>query len=745
MIKLFLALWLVSFAGLFANSQISDFTDPDIPSIEINENTKLSLLNGRLGSRFSLSYSGTLHGFYSGALGFEAEDVMEFLLGIEVNGKMYCFRTSNLPNGAEYFDNQKLILSMTGMHFSGETPNGLNVRLSIISPFTPSENLGDSENIKIQIVPAFFILAEVTNNSGKDEQISIKTGINRIPAESENYTNLRGFSNGKKGNQLLYRDSSGPTTLLGLKSTDTNALYFEKQTFSGLQNRFNVNDGGSAKSTFIYAAHHSGKVLSDNKLNMPLRFYYTNFWKNIEEVFQYCEENTDQLLAKSAKFENILKTSGTSPEEKWTTALTFRSDLANTFFLLDKKDKPRFYVMEGRFRHLSTIDVAYETELNAIFSPWRLKLQLDQWTKYMATKEVNRGEQKIGDRLVQVTEGMSAAEFGPYLYHDVGDFPFISETSDYVFGPFMAVEENTSFTLLLYWYWKLTGDNRFVSQQLGTLDLLLQSLINRDSNGNGIADKAMGWSTYDVSQTLKTAPENVYLGVKQLNAYIVAAEMLTVLSSAHEAENTSPQSKEPETTDGEGVGHNHTAEWDNSYLRKQQASKYLTEADKILKSLEKANRKIGYVPLSLDENVEGWNQYSVVLGEGLLYPGLCGNQSEIVIDLAKLLKPSYLKAFELLKTDYGIRLTSDEPVTWFSKIMVSDYVASYWFSQQNTTAHYTYEWNKNNRFAYNDGAFSNTKSWPGNWYPRGISALLYILNDQNFKAENLNSFLNNYR
>lgn len=725
-----------------AFSQIDDFIDPSVPVIELNDETKFTSLNGRMGSRFSLSYSGHLHGFYTGSLGFDSDEVEEMLMGVEIKGQLYCFRTSRLPLKARYLENQKLRLSMTGMHFTGETPEGIAVKVSVISPFTVSENLADEGNIKIQITPAFYILAEVENNTSGPLSGRMRIGLSRIPFRTSDLTNERSAASGREINQVVFKDFSHPTTFVGLRSVETKTYNFELQVFHGLENRFEIAANHTAETKLIYATYHDEKVITDNKWNMLLRYYYTKFWENLDQVFDYCEQNYSVLIGKSIRFENILKKSNTTPEEKWTLALTFRSELANTFFLLDEKDRPRFYVVEGRFRHMSTVDVAYETELNALFAPWRLKLQLDQWLTYMAMKEVYIGTGMYGDRKVHIIQGLSAAEYGPYLYHDVGDYPNVSETSDYFFGPYMAVEENASFTLLLYWYWKLTGDDQYTAQQLGMLDVLLQSLINRDTNNNGIADVAMGWSTYDVSNTLKLAPENVYLGVKQLCAYVAAAEMMQTLALKPQGASKTDLKDLHDVEDGEGIGYQYEKNYGNVALRNAQANKYLAEAKKIVTALKKASRKYGYVPLSLDESFTGWDQYSVVTGEGLLYMGLSGTQSEIIDELAGTLKSTYTKAFEKSKTNYGISLTSGEPVTWFSKVMVSDYVASRWFGQNNSTAIFTYQWNKNNRFAYNDGAFSEIRSWPGNWYPRGISALGYVLFEKDFTAGDHDDFLN---
>jgi uncharacterized protein (DUF608 family) len=151
---------------------------------------------------------------------------------------------------------------------------------------------------------------------------------------------------------------------------------------------------------------------------------------------------------------------------------------------------------------------------------------------YMAQEEVNLGMRMTSRGRELQKEGMSASEYGPFLYHDVGNIPFVAEISEYGYGPHMAVEENSTYTLLLYRYWKITGDDAFVQSKLGMLDILLHSLTNRDTDDSGIADTGIGWSTYDVNDAINRSPENVYLGIKQMCAYVAGAEMFTALAVA---------------------------------------------------------------------------------------------------------------------------------------------------------------------------------------------------------------------
>lgn len=729
---------LLAFAFNFSlHAQKNSFPlDETLPATELNDKSALTLLNSRLGSRFSCTFNTGDMGIHTGALGFDVDEFSELLIEVEYDNKKYIFRTANQFGAAKYFDNQKMQIGMTAMQLTGTT-NEINVTATLVSPFTPSKELKDSSLIKIQIVPAFYFLIDVENKSSKNITGKIKIGLKKLAYDRSRYSGKRSWTFGYERKAVFFKDVSGASTLLGISTIDSKTYHFKESAFQGLEAKFEAKANSTVNEKFIYASYHSEKVQYDRKYNLPLHFYYTKYWKNIDEVIKYAQDNITEILEKSNRFENILKNSGSSPKEKWVTALAFHTDLANTYFLIDTKGKARFYVIEGRFRHQSTIDVAHETELNAIFCPWRLKIQLEQWIEYMARNEVFIQEKHTPNGIEIHTEGMSAAEYGPYLFHDVGDFPFISPTSEYSFGPHMAVEENSTYTLLLYWYWKLTGDDEFVRSKLGMVEILLHSLTNRDTDESGIADKGMGWSTYDVSEAIKRSPENVYLGIKQMCAYTVAAEMFVAL--ANEDSGDANQTKQ-NVQDGDGLGYV-AAKLGNKKLRERQAKRYIAEAEKIAASIKSAYKKYGYVPVSLDQSFEGWDQHSIVIGEGLFLPGLAGNESKLLKQTADYLGKTYKTAVDKSTTEYGIKLSSEEPVTWFSKVMVSDIVASNWYGINQSTADYTYQWNKNNPDAYNDGASSTTEKWIGYWYPRGISSLGYILRDKNFKATEVEKFL----
>jgi hypothetical protein len=712
-----------------------------VPTFPLNESTNLTVLNARLGSRFSSSLVFSENALHTGALGMDFDELKELLVAVKVNGKTACFYTSAPTRNGTYLQQQSLQVGMTATKLKGVHPDGIEITATLVSPFTISESLQDTNRLKIQIAPVYYWLIEVKNTTNNTQEVEVQLGLKAIPYDRNSFSGLTTWRRNRKYQEMFYK-SGDENTVLALSSTDTAVGHFQNGGFNGLTKKIKLEAGNNIITPFVYATHYAGKVMQDEKFNQVLRFHYLKYWRNIDQVLQYAHATMPENLKYSANFETILTRSKATPEEKWVTAIAFRSDIANSMLLDDEKGKTRFFLTEGRFRHMNTLDVAHETELAAIFAPWRLKLQLDTWTDYLAIKpEKVKSIRYANGSFIETQEGYSAAEYGPFLHHDVGDAPFVMNAEAYNFGPFMAIEENSNFTLLLYWYWKISGDSAFVRQYLGLVDALLYSMINRDTDNSGLADEAVGWSTYDVSDAIKRSSENTLLGVKQMTAYLAAAEMFEQLADSR------PSS---ELTHGEGTDGDHrikfgTMHFNNVKLRKKQALTYRAEAAKIVATLKKSFKKYGYLPVSLQQKLEGWDQLSVVLSEGLLYAGLCNLQSPILKEAIPMLKTTYEKAFAASQTPYGVKLSAKEDVTWFSKVMVADIVASYNFNIKNSTAIFAFKWNKNNSQAYQDGAYSETREWVGNWYPRGIIAFGYLFREANFTATQREQFVKDLR
>ncbi|MFZ4582756.1 MAG: glycoside hydrolase family 52 protein, partial [Paludibacter sp.] len=716
----------------FSNNQLP--IDKAMPSIAINDTSQLGILNSRMGSRFSLNFFSGKRGIHTGALGFDSDEFSELLVGVEQDGKLEIFRLANPLIKSNYLQNQSMQLAMTGMQLKGTSSKGLEVSVTVVSPFTPAKTLDETEAIKLQVSPFFYLLVQLKNNSETAIKGKLLVGLKKLPYNPTMEYAVWGYGYGRIANEIYYKDQTAGNAFIALESLNVKTWGFEKEAFNGLSYELNIAANAIEDVQYSYSTYYNGRVQRDNRINSDLKYYYTSFWKDIYEVKTYAKANFDKNLAASSQFENLLLRSKLSGKDKWMMALTFHADLANTFLLLDEKQRPYFYLLEGRFKHQSTVDVAHETEIVALFNPWRLKLQLQQWTNYLATERVKREPERGRKAFYQ---GYSAAEYGPYLMHDVGDYPYISESSDYDFGPYMAAEENTNYAMLLYWYWKISSDEEFVKQKLGFVEMLLHSLVNRDIDGNGIVDHAQGWTSFDSSKSLRIYTENTYVGLKQIAAYTMSAEMFRSLITTgnHEIGELVKMS------DGEGQGFKNLLEVPNEALRLRQATFYESEAKKILATLKKAQKQYGYIPVSLDKKYADGNQMSVVLGDALMYPGFTDIKSPIIIETAKLLKATYEKAYPLSTKSYGITLTSGETPTWYSKIMVSDIVAQRWFGSKNNSVRFVYQHNVNSPYTYNDGMETESRSWIGYFYPRGVVTLGYFMNEAGFTTAKKEEFL----
>jgi len=694
------------------------------------DSSKITLLQARMGSRFSFSLS-TLHkGFYQGTLGMDNDNLSQWFCGMDVSGKKTRFSTSMGPADFQKTELESYGMSCLSTGVRGESA-GVQLTWLQTSAWDPFLNLEDTTRLKLNTAPFYAWDLKLENQSKESKTITIYLGQNSIPIDPDKGVNLSWWRINKPSERIYYRDPSGKSGLMALSSPVTNqGVLFEMTGFYGLKFEVELKPGEKKEFPMVWAGFQNESVLMDEKHNQELYFGYKNFFRNVDEVSDYGLQNYSKTIQLAKYFQEKFSLMPGNEMEKWLAALTFRTDLANGLLVTNAQRKYFWFETEGRFRHMNTIDVAFETQVLAKWTPWRLKLMLEQWAGYISLFEEMVPSSRSRSFIKENLEGVSSSETGAFVYHDVGNFPFVMKAEGYDFGPYLPVEENSDFVFLLYWYYKISGDKAFVQKYAGLTAMLLQSLQNRDSNGNGLADVGHGWSTYDVSEAVKRAPDNTYLGVKMLNAYLLGSELLRI-SVVNPVRSIDLELK---TKDQDGTTLNGTqkAEWEkgtigNNWLRQKQSKQFEAEAEKIYKSLLAAQKKHGFIPVSLDQKFTGWNQQISVLGEGLLYALLTNFEHPILSKLKPVLKLEWERSLPLCLKPYGLTISSSEPVTWFSKTMVMDYVATRAFNFKSSHAVYPYRWNFQNDQAYQDGANSLTEPWPGNWYPRGLSAWLYLL------------------
>ena len=179
----------------------------------------------------------------------------------------------------------------------------------------------------------------------------------------------------------------------------------------------------------------------------------------------------------------------------------FQSYLMNAWWLHSDAGRDWFSVWEGSScRFHSTIDVEYnDAWFYYDFWPGLLKTLLSEWPLYR-----------------------NACPQGTYLSHDMG---IGDAATGQVYPSAMPVEENANYVLMLFKYWKSTGDAAFMQSQYSTVRNLVDFMMNCDQNNNGLPDINTQNTLDQSSLALQKGKDQVYLGTKCLAAYQAAKEM----------------------------------------------------------------------------------------------------------------------------------------------------------------------------------------------------------------------------
>lgn len=632
----------------------------------------LTVMNSRFGSRFNLDWYFSSQKVKSSVMGtLEDKDIgLALKLITDDKNKETIFPIS--PNSS--FNKQTNELGLTYQKISFENEE-LIISLTIKSPFSESLS-ADDENTKLSSAPFFYLQLTGSNKTKKTLDYTLNFTLAN-PGEI-------------KDNQLYFSDPIRRDGLRVLTTVNNTLKPFIEGSRGGFSLPINLKPKTSIVFDLIYAGFLDGGAITDisNPENKKImKFAYTKWFKNLKEVISYAQSDYEKIEKKRLQFEKNLQNSQLTPQQKWLTAQAFHSYLGNTW-LVGKS----FFVWEGEFKYLNTLDVAHDYDVLAgLYFPWAIKLELNSWAK--SAKE---------------------DKFGKVIPHDLGFHFSLKNRQEYAIQgnetSGMPVEENCNFILLTYWYYQQTKDTEYIKQLLPLIKDLSQSLINRDTNNNGIADQGIGMTTYDNdgNLALKQAPDSAYLGIKQLTAYL-AAEKLFKLT--------------------------------DDQVNQKKVSR---QAQLIAESFKKAHDKYGFIPLSLDPNFQekdgprGTEEQGFAAFTGLFYPALTDLDSPILKDLLPILSDSYKQAYEksLVKNEnskpFGLQLAEHQSLHlgWLSHSTMADYIAKKLFNQDYDSTKYWFPLLYDNPYSFADGQYFNQPNKPQTtliFYPRGAAIFSHLV------------------
>ncbi|MCL5103002.1 MAG: GH116 family glycosyl-hydrolase [Armatimonadetes bacterium] len=625
----------------------------------------------KLGSRMTLTLQPGKRKSRCGALGYYYDNDVNLTIAARCGDETRVLPFGDRLPASKTFERIDQSISMCSSEYvcnSEGLPYDLRVR--VVAPFYP----GDA---KLSTAPFLYLVFKVTSRASTPVSGSVLLA-------SDNPYQHGGFFNGTKAFSKLYReDGLLGFTLEGLGVDDAKLMFagldadttyqvqdhtgqladhfakhgrlpdkieLDRPVYahaSGLCWEFDLQPGESREHVFALVGYHNSHALKVT--GGYRRFKYTELFPDAESVVRYAMESYPDAMRKVSLFEDTLGKSWLPTDVKDLTAYAIQSYIANTWWVEDDW----FTVWEGRCRFHSTIDVAYNSELFTLqYWPELLKMQLDEWTRF---------------------------RIGSYLAHDIGDDRVIFGQS---YSADMPVEECTNYLLLLYAYWKATGDSGKVAENAGLAREFVDYIVSTDTDGDGVPDDpvAVNNTVDDASPVTKGAPCQTYLAVKTLASYAALQEMYGLELSG--------------------------------------------EIDKINRTLsEKLWSDDRYL---LCAGVAG--SCSIYSGNGLLYHLISG--ADIPVDLTRFRKDIEATTPDLMRA-YGCTHSSLDRTTWISQNIWRDLVGMYLGldMMENAARYWSFQRERN---TWDTGCFTDTYHYGTHAtdldrYPRGAIGAGYFL------------------
>jgi hypothetical protein len=494
---------------------------------------------GKMGSRCMINPTPQLLGWRQSSLGTFTEDLSELALAFrEPGGAIRC-----LPFTDRYplFESIMQEDTLTGVVYTCDDPTlPFRVEVKLRAPFYPGDE-------KISTAPFFYLDLKVTNKEAgpvagefllvrphKDDNTGLAAPqklsgtasgyrfVTRYDYEEGSY-NLPSQGGAFSAWEALAVDDVTDFTWHYTDITDDTWVWsspsgypmpypqsvytFRPKGYSGAEWNFTVGGGASESRTLALASYIDQPVLKV-KNDFTYKYLYTDpagpAFTSIESVTDYAlGADRAEIDEKTSFFDSTISDAnlqGFSDGFRQLSAVAFQGYIINTWWCYNSAGNRWFSVWEGNCNFHSTVDVEYNTAWFYLdFWPDLLSSTLQEWTDY---------------------EKSNAQ--GIYLSHDIGRYA-------HVFGQTyphdMPVEENANWLLLMYAYWRQTGDTAFMQAQFAHAGEYADFILACDTDGDGLPDINTANTIDQGSPSVQTARNQTYLGIKSLAALQAAKVM----------------------------------------------------------------------------------------------------------------------------------------------------------------------------------------------------------------------------
>jgi len=454
-----------------------------------------------------------------------------------------------------------------------------------------------------------------------------------------------------------------------------------------------TEESSGIKWRLVWGAHCGEPVLRvrQNKKTRQAKFKYATRLPDIDAVMKEAIDERDDRLGHSRRFEKLLDQASLIATQRHLINQSWHAFLSNTFLChLDDGDPNAppdewFSVMEGSSFYHSTLDDEYNCSMFYLaLWPRLLAMQLKQWSQFEKAHKVSGGA---------------------FLSHDTGRGCEIGEQA---YDHDMPVEENCNYMLLMQAYAHWTGDLSVAQAQTALLERLAKYLIWTDRDGSGFPSEGTPNTLDDAAPASQVARKQTYLAVKRLAALAGAADLLRRMDRAEVADQCDSVVRDdaPKIEAAAWLGDHYAVCVDRS-------------------STGVIDGRTGE-PLMEDE-IPGWDAYSIYTGNGLLLPLMCGRQP--LLDRERLTADLYNAMRETL-SPYGCGHSSLETENvWVSQNLWRDHLGAYlglswppflaqryWDLQVTSNTHMQ-------SLGFVDTYIGNNLSF----FPRGVTSFGYML------------------
>lgn len=446
-------------------------------------------------------------------------------------------------------------------------------------------------------------------------------------------------------------------------------------------------------------------------VGLDTKYYYTNLFKDIEDVSSYALEHFNEFIELCKESNQLIESSNLNNDQKFMVAHAIRSYYGNTQ-LLEQDGKPLWVVNEGEYRMMNTFDLTvdqlfYELKMN----PWVMRnvldLFVDRYSYVDQVKFPESEEQYPGGRSfthdMGVANTFSRPEYSSYeLYNIDGCFSH------------MTHEQLLNWVLTAASYVMKTSDDEWFRDKKSVFEECLNSLLNRDhpdaSKRNGVmgldssrTKNGAEITTYDsLDISLGQSRNNIYLASKSWAAYVLLKNLY------------------------EQYGEDHLAK-----VAHEQALKC---SDTIVSHVNEE----GFIPAVIEKN----NQSRIIPAiEGLIYPYFIGDEEAVSEDgefghYIKALKHhlnTVLVKGVCLFDDGGWKISSTSNNSWLSKIYLNQYIARQilglpWGEGGQAADRAHVQWLTHPElsiWSWSDQIINGEIS-ASKYYPRGVTSILWL-------------------